>query len=95
MSYLHASGNTHASKKLKLGKKIKIYGTAMCPFCDAAKELLNNKKIDFKFINLDKDPDLRDKMAKDLSYYTVPMIFIEEKFIGGFTELQKIQSSLG
>lgn len=75
-------------------KKIKIYGTTMCPFCEASKELLKNKKVDFEYTNFDEDPDLRDKMAEELNYYTVPMIFVEDKFIGGFTALQKIQESL-
>lgn len=66
----------------------------MCPFCEAAKDLLKKKELDFEFINFDDDPALRDKMAQELNYYTVPMIFIDEEFIGGFTELQKMQSSL-
>ena len=66
----------------------------MCPFCEAAKGLLSNKNIPFEFINFDKDPKLREKMAKKLNYYTVPMIFIDDEFIGGFQELQKIESTL-
>ena len=75
-------------------KPIKIYGTTICPFCEAAKELLKQKKIGFDFINFDEDPALRDKMSQDLNYYTVPMIFIGDKFIGGFMDLQKMQESL-
>jgi glutaredoxin 3 len=73
---------------------IEIYGTTICPFCVASKELLKSKNIKFKYKNLDDDPKLRDKMAKELNYYTVPMIFIDKKFIGGFSDLQKIQSTL-
>ncbi len=66
----------------------------MCPFCEAAKSLLKSKNLKFEFINLDSDQSLREKLSKELNHYTVPMIFIDDKFIGGFSELQNIQSSL-
>ncbi len=66
----------------------------MCPFCEAAKALLKQKGVSFEFINLDSDPDLREKLSKELNHYTVPMIFVGENFIGGFQELQSIQDTL-
>ncbi len=76
---------------IKLNKmKVKIYGSTFCPYCSAAKDLATQKELDFEYINFDDDPDLREKMAKDLDYYTVPMIFVDDNFVGGFTEFQKV-----
>ncbi len=69
--------------------KVKIYGSTYCPYCTAAKDLATQKALEFEYINFDDDPDLRDKMAAEMNHYTVPMIFIDDKFIGGFTEFQQ------
>ncbi len=71
-------------------QKVKIYGSTYCPFCTAAKALAEQKKLDFEYINFDDHPGEQEKMAKKLDYYTVPMIFIGDEFIGGFTDFQKI-----
>ena len=73
---------------LKLMKNIKIYTTSYCPFCVAAKDFLKSKGMEFEEIDVENDPDLREKLSQELDYRTVPMIFIDGEFIGGFSELQ-------
>ncbi len=73
---------------LKLMKNIKIYTTSYCPFCVAAKDLLKSKGMEFEEIDVENDPDLREKLSQEHDYRTVPMIFIDGEFIGGFSELQ-------
>lgn len=69
-------------------KNIVIYTTRYCGFCNRAKMLLNQLELEFKEIPVDDDPELRRQVsAANGNYRTVPMIFIEEKFIGGYTEL--------
>ena len=71
---------------------IKVYGTQLCPFCVAAKDLLEAKGLKYESIDLTNDPDLMTKLTQELNYMTVPMIFVDDEFIGGFTDLQKFDS---
>lgn len=71
--------------------KIKVYSTSYCSFCDAAKRLLKKLALAFEDVNLDGQDELREKLSQEnRGYRTVPMIFIDDKFIGGFTELKSL-----
>ena len=64
-------------------KKISIYTTPYCPFCVRAKELLKNKNIDFKEIDLSEEPEKFDEMSKKSNgARTVPQIFVDDTHIG-------------
>ncbi len=73
--------------------EVKLYGTRMCPYCLAARMLLKNKGVDFEDIPVDNDRELRQEMEKLSGGRTVPQIFIAGKPIGGFDELQTLDSS--
>lgn len=50
--------------------------------------LLSRIGLDYKDHPVDGDPELRKKVSDSVGgYSTVPMIFIDDEFIGGFTEL--------
>ena len=71
-----------------------IYSKEGCPFCNNAKSLLKSKKIAFSEIkvtdkNIKKIYSEIDKKTKNYRYF--PIIFKNNKFIGGFAELQKIK----
>ncbi|KAB8040630.1 glutaredoxin [Silvanigrella paludirubra] len=71
--------------------RVKIYTTKVCPYCNAAKNLFKKLNVDFEEINLDDDPDLRAKLSMENNgWRTVPMIFINDKFIGGFDDTNKL-----
>ncbi len=73
-------------------KDIKIYTTSYCGYCTQAKALLKREDLPFEEINLDNDPELRQKLsAENGGYRTVPMIFINGKFVGGYSELLQWQ----
>ena len=71
-------------------KEVKVYSTNYCPFCMKAKQLLKSKNIPFQEIDLTSQPDLREKISKETSWQTVPMIFIGGKLIGGFDDLNAL-----
>ena len=76
--------------------KIEIYTTIICPFCDAAKKLLDDKGADFSEISLSKEPQLRDAMvARANGSRTVPQIFINDSHIGGCDELYALDAKGG
>ena len=74
--------------------KILIYTSNNCAFCNSAKELLINKKLKFKEINISQNNNLKEEMIKKTKgLMTVPQIFINSKHIGGFEELNKLTYS--
>ena len=65
-----------------------IYTQSRCGFCDAAKNLLNERSIAFIEISLDHDQEARI-MLKEMKCRTVPQIFNGKLHIGGYTELKQ------
>jgi len=67
---------------------ITIYTKSWCPYCSAAKKLLNEKGADFTEIDIEKKPEARAEMIqKAKGRSTVPQIFIGEKHVGGCDDL--------
>lgn len=71
-------------------KTVKVYSTNYCPYCTRAKQLLKSKNIPFQEIDLTNDSELREKISGETGHQTVPMIFIGDKFIGGFDNLNAL-----
>jgi glutaredoxin 3 len=67
---------------------ITIYTKGWCPYCSAAKKLLDDKGAAFTEIDIEKKPEARAEMIqKAKGRSTVPQIFIGEKHIGGCDDL--------
>ena len=67
---------------------ITIYTTDMCPYCHAAKTLLQKKAAGYDEIDVSYSPDLRDVMMhKSGGRTTVPQIWIGGLHVGGCDEL--------
>jgi glutaredoxin 3 len=73
-----------------MSAKVKIYTREWCGYCTAALRLLDDKGIDYEHIDASGQPELRTWLAKVSGQRTVPQIFIDEKPIGGFTELRAL-----
>ena len=62
--------------------KVQIYTTNWCPYCNAAKSLLDDKGIPYEEIDA-ADPAIRDAMIQRANgRRTVPQIFIGETHVG-------------
>ncbi len=71
---------------------ITIYTTKLCPYCFAAKRLLNDKRAAYDEIDVTFDPATRrDMMARAGGSHTVPQIFIGERHVGGCDELYGLE----
>jgi glutaredoxin 3 len=67
---------------------ITIYTKGWCPYCSAAKKLLDDKGAEFTEIDIEKKPEARAEMIqKAKGRSTVPQIFIGEKHVGGCDDL--------
>jgi len=66
-----------------------IYGKEHCIYCEKAKALLHNKATSYEYHDVVKDINQRNiLLSKVKDVKTLPQIFLNEKYIGGFTELQ-------
>lgn len=72
-------------------QEITVYTATFCGYCKAAKQLLNQLQLPYKEISLDGKDDLRAELsAANGGYRTVPMIFIGDQFVGGYTDLSAL-----
>ena len=74
--------------------KIKLYSTQTCPWCIKAKTWLEEKKIDFEYIDVGEDPEAAKEMVEKSCQRGVPVIEIDDEIIIGFNE-EKIRELLG
>ena len=66
----------------------KVYTKKVCPFCNMAKTLLKNKGYEYEEINVEEEGFDFEALKEKTKQMTVPQIFEDDKFIGGFSELK-------
>ena len=66
-----------------------VWSKDACPFCDQAKNLLKLKGIEYEERNISRDWTREQLLEAVPDARTVPQIFLDNKLIGGFTELRK------
>ncbi len=68
-----------------------LYRTPWCGFCVRAAELLGKKGVPFKEVDVSDDMGRRRWLAQVTGQRTVPQIFINDRPIGGCTELFRLE----
>lgn len=72
--------------------KVRMYTTAVCPFCQMAERLLREKGIaEIDKVRVDLDPAQLSEMMEKTGRRTVPQIYIGETHVGGFDELAALE----
>ena len=72
---------------------VTMYTSAYCTYCRRAKRLLEKKQVDYEEVRLDEDAEKRKELVERLNWRTVPMIFVNEQFIGGYDDLSALERS--
>ena len=73
------------------GPAVRVYTRRWCGYCFAARRLLTKLGIDYEEISLDGEHELRRTLSEDNNHWpTLPMIFVGEHFVGGYTDLARI-----
>lgn len=67
--------------------QITMYTTSPCPFCNAAKGLLEKRGLQVEEIYLDKNSAGRAELVERTGMMTFPQILIDGALVGGFAEL--------
>lgn len=69
-------------------KKVEIYTTQWCPYCSAAKALLDGKGVAYDEIDVEEDPSIRVAMIQRANgRRTVPQVFVGKTHVGGYDDL--------
>lgn len=71
--------------------RVRMYCTRMCPYCQMAERLLQNKRVDVEKIRVDENPSRRLEMTHTTGRTSVPQIFIGDRHIGGYRELALLE----
>jgi glutaredoxin 3 len=75
---------------------VKMYTTAVCPYCVQAKRILLSKGVEsIDEIRVDNLPQERVKMMEITGRRTVPQIFIGNTHVGGCDDLVALDSQGG
>ena len=69
-------------------QNVKMYTTAVCPYCVQAKRILKSKGVELiEEIRIDTNPSERSAMMERTGRRTVPQIFIGDTHVGGCDDL--------
>lgn len=75
---------------------VKMYTTAVCPYCIRAKQILKAKGVaEIEEISIDSDPGQRRQMMERTGRRTVPQIFIGQTHVGGCDDLMALDGQGG
>ncbi|HJW25535.1 MAG TPA: glutaredoxin 3 [Rhodocyclaceae bacterium] len=73
---------------------VRMYTTAVCPYCIRAKQLLKARGVDdIEEVRVDLDPERREEMMQKTQRRTVPQIFIGDTHVGGCDDLYALDAA--
>jgi len=64
---------------IKKMKKIKIYSTPSCPYCNLAKDYFKDNKLEYEEINVMEDQKAAEEMVEKTGQMGVPVIIINDE----------------
>ena len=74
-------------------KKVTVYSMLNCPYCVKAKALLTQRGVPFETIMIDDWSDTEwDQFVKKSGMKTVPQVYVDEKLIGGYSQLADVDA---
>jgi glutaredoxin 3 len=66
-----------------------VWSKDQCPYCVQAKSLLESRGIEYEERNVSKDWTKEQLLEAVPTARTLPQIFLEQEYVGGFTELRQ------
>lgn len=71
---------------------VKVYTKNFCPYCVKAKSLLGSLGVQFEEIDVTNNIDLLVEISEKSGFKTVPQIFVGDKCLGGFTDIEALHN---
>jgi len=76
--------------------KVLMYTTEVCPYCVRAEQLLKRKGVQvIEKVRVDLQPEIRAEMMKKTGRRTVPQIYINGEYVGGYDDLAALDQAGG
>jgi glutaredoxin 3 len=72
---------------------VQLFTTPYCPYCVAAKRLLDDLGVAYSDTDVEGDFKLRQEIMRKSGQRTVPQIWIDETHVGGYTDLAALHQS--
>lgn len=69
---------------------VTMYTTRWCPYCNAARELLDALNVAYEDIDVGGNRALREEMERRSGRYTVPQIWIGVHHVGGYDDMHAL-----
>ncbi len=69
---------------------VKVYTKSSCPYCVRAKALLDRKGVAYQEIDAESDDALRTWLVEATGQRTVPQIFVDDRSLGGFSDIDAL-----
>lgn len=66
-----------------------VWSKDQCAFCEQAKNLLEARGIEYEVRNIQHEWTREQLLEAVPTARTVPQIFLDEEYVGGFNELRK------
>ena len=70
-------------------KNVEIYSKSNCVFCDKAKHYFTQNNISYVEHNVEISEVFEGLMSRNPNARTMPQIFVDDKLIGGYTDLME------
>ncbi|MBI4652638.1 glutathione S-transferase N-terminal domain-containing protein [Candidatus Kuenenbacteria bacterium] len=64
--------------------KVIVYSTKVCPYCDMAKQYLDEKRIEYIDVDVSKDTNAMIEMTKKTNQLSIPVLDIDGEIVVGF-----------
>jgi len=80
-------------------KKVMVFSKSYCPYCTMAKKALEKYVVPgeeyevMEIENLDKCQEIQDYLLSLTGARSVPRVFINQKFVGGGSEMKEMDGS--
>jgi len=75
---------------------VTVYTKEYCGFCFALKRLLDALDVEYTEISVDGRSELRRRLAEENDgWRTVPMMFVGDRFLGGFSDVSRLHAEGG
>lgn len=75
-----------------MSASVRMYTTRWCPYCIAARRLFDSLGVDYEDIDVGGDPRLRAEMERSSGRHTVPQIWIGDRHMGGFDDVNALHA---
>lgn len=73
-----------------MAAKVTMYFKVPCPYCEYAKRFFQERGIAYEAIDLTDKPDEMMKIKQETGWRTVPIILINGKLVGGYSDMKAL-----